>query len=134
MVQIRALPRVHVGHQVQHAVPLHHAAASLHGDVVPRLHGELRVHLDVRVGHDHVAHLAGAHIVHIAHAGSLGQRAADDIERPASVVRVQVLHVFEDKRLGLLRLDDTLDVDAEDEELDEEDMGEEPLDDEEDEA
>ena len=77
MVQIGSTPGIDVRHQVQHPVPLQHALSSFDGDVVPRLDIDLSIDLDVRVDHDHVAHFAGANVMHVAHARRLAQRLAD---------------------------------------------------------
>jgi len=68
-----------MGHQVQHAVALQHALARLNGDVVAGFHGDLGIDLDVRIHDDHVAHLARAHVMHIAHAGGVDQGLADGL-------------------------------------------------------
>ena len=77
MIQIRPPPRVHMNHQVQHAVALQHALARLHGYIVARFDGQGGIDFDMRVGHDQIAHLARAHVVNVAHAGSFQQGLAD---------------------------------------------------------
>lgn len=56
---------------------LQDALAGEDGDIVASFDGDVGVHLDVRVHHDHVARLAGMHIVHIADAGGVQQGLAD---------------------------------------------------------
>ena len=73
MVKVGPLPRVQVGHEVEHAVVLHDTVAGLYRDVVGLLHRQRGQHLQVGIDHDHVAHFAGAHIVHAVHAGGVEQ-------------------------------------------------------------
>ena len=79
MVQVGLAPRVHMGHEVEHPVALQHALARQHRNVMARLDGEGRIHLQMGVHHNHVAHLARAHIVHAAHARRLQQRLANGL-------------------------------------------------------
>ena len=55
-------------------MPRHHALLRLDRNVVPLLHGQRRVHLQMRVNDDHVAHFSRAQIVHVRHAGRRGER------------------------------------------------------------
>ncbi len=75
VVQIRALERVHMTHEIQHAVPLQHASSSRHGDFVARFDGQVCIDLDVRINHDKIAHLARTQVVHISDAGRFNERA-----------------------------------------------------------
>lgn len=79
MVQIRPPPRVHVRHQVEHAVALQHTVARRHRNVVTGLHADLGIDFDVRVNHDHVTHLARPNVVHATDAVRLLQRAPNGL-------------------------------------------------------
>ena len=74
MIQVWAAPRVDMGHQVEYAVSLHDQLARSNGNAMTGLDADARVHLDVRVDDDHVAHFAGMHIVNAANPRCFLQR------------------------------------------------------------
>ena len=63
-----------MGHQVEHAVALQHPLARCDRDVIAGLDADRGINLEVRIDDDHVAHLAGSHIVNVADARCLDQR------------------------------------------------------------
>lgn len=71
-------------HEVEHAVPLQHPLPGCDRDVMASLDADGGIHFEVRVHHDHVAHLAGAHVVHVANAFGFGfgEHATDRLDLP----------------------------------------------------
>ena len=67
MVQIRTSPRGDVGHQIQHTVSLHHTLTGQDGNVVPSFYSHRRIHFQMCVNHNHVAHLASSKAMHGIH-------------------------------------------------------------------
>ena len=64
VIQIRPPIRINMRHDIQHAVMTHDPISCFDRDVVAGLDADAAVDLDMRIDHNHVAHLARAQIVH----------------------------------------------------------------------
>ena len=59
---------------------LHDALACQYGDFMAGFHGDLRIHFQMCIDHDHVAHFAGMHIMYAKHARGVAQSGADGFD------------------------------------------------------
>lgn len=80
MVQVRPPPGIDVRHQVEHAMPLHHALAGQHSNVMSGLERHRGIDFEMCIDHDHFAHFAGADVVHGRDARRLDQLSPDGLD------------------------------------------------------